>query len=152
MPPFPWYIFQKNVPPICNSVKSSRNLTRTHYRNYMICKYNRFYQDCKCLRSWGPVGVTEKPRLTRVRWGFSFLLNHILTWFTPSPHDHLPPVPPSAYTSNIYTWNQPGDGFHVHISRQSAILDQFREIRTKNSPSNAVILYIRDMYKDHGVN
>lgn len=27
----------------------------------MICKYNRFYQDCKCLRSWGPVGVTKKP-------------------------------------------------------------------------------------------
>lgn len=26
-----------------------------------------------------PVGVTRKPRLTRVRWGFSFLLNHNLT-------------------------------------------------------------------------
>ena len=79
MPPFPWYIFQKNVPPICNSVKSSRNLTRTHYRNYLICKYNRFYQDCKCLRSWGPVGVTEKPHWRYLQCGFSFLLNHNLT-------------------------------------------------------------------------
>ena len=74
MPPFPWYIFQKNVPPICNSVKSSRNLTRTHYRNYMICKYNRFYQDCKCLRSWGPVGVTENPARDSSSGVFCFFL------------------------------------------------------------------------------
>ena len=33
-------------------------------------------QPLPCLLT---VGVTEKHRLTRVRWGFSFLLNHNLT-------------------------------------------------------------------------
>ncbi len=44
---------------------------RTHNRNFLIYKVNRFYRKCKCSYGGGPVGVTENPA-EKFQRGFLF--------------------------------------------------------------------------------